>query len=128
MSITDNKYNLTMWQGSTFSFEIVVNDSEDKPEDLTGFIARMQIRPSYKSSTIIESLSSSTGEITIDGTNGKLSVALSAARTAAVKVNMTNGKPPRTVYVYDLEIEDSTQHIVSKILWGDITVYGEVTR
>ena len=82
-SITDNKYNLTMWQGSTFSFEIIVNDSEDKPENLTGFIARMQIRPSYKSSTIIESLSSSTGEITIDGTSGKLSVALSAARTAA---------------------------------------------
>jgi hypothetical protein len=40
---------------------------------------------------------------------------------------MTNGKPPRSTYVYDLELID-TGNTVSKILYGDVTVYGEVTR
>jgi hypothetical protein len=38
-----------------------------------------------------------------------------------------NKKPPRSVYVYDLELTDN-EGKVSKLLYGDVTVYGEVTR
>ena len=40
---------------------------------------------------------------------------------------MSNGKPPKSLYVYDLELVDSASK-VSKLLYGDVTVYGEVTR
>ena len=40
---------------------------------------------------------------------------------------MTNGKPPKTTYVYDLELIDGDGR-VSKLLYGDVNVYGEVTR
>ena len=127
MSITDNKYNMTMWQGSTFGMSIVVKTATDEIQDLTNYSARMQIRPNYKSTIVTESLTSSNGEIIIVAANGELQLELSAERTAAIKVDLNNGKPPRTIYVYDLEIEDSIQ-TVSKVLWGDLTVYGEVTR
>lgn len=127
MSITDNKYNMTMWQGSTFGMVITVNTEAGSPQDLTNYSARMQIRPSYKSTSVEESLTSANGEISVGGTTGELTLTLSAARTANIAVDLNNGKPPRTVYVYDLEIQDGVG-TVSKILWGDVTVYGEVTR
>lgn len=127
MSITDNKYNLTMWQGSTFGLTVTVNTANNTPQNLTNYSARMQLRSSYKSTTIEESLTTANGEITIDGANGAITLTLTAPRTANISVDLTNGKPPRTVYVYDLEIEDNGG-TVSKILYGDATVYGEVTR
>lgn len=126
MSITDNKYNMTMWQGSTFGMSVIVNNDDGTPQNLTGYSARMHIRPTYKSSSIEESLSSANGEITIDGTKGELLLLLPAVRTSSITVDLANGKPPKSVYVYDLEIQNGST--VSKILWGDVTVYGEVTR
>lgn len=126
-SLTDNKYNLTMWQGSTFGLNIVIRDSSDVVQDLTGCSVRMQIRPSYDSTEITETLTSANGEITITPTTGNIHLQLDAERTANISVDLTNGKPPRTVYVYDLELVDQSDN-VSKILYGDIRVYGEVTR
>ena len=125
MSITDNKYNMTMWQGSTFGLSISVQNADETVQDLTGYSARMQIRPTYKSTTVTESLTSANGEISIIPATGELQLELSAARTANIHVDLSNGKPPKTVYVYDLELDNGT---VSKILYGDLTVYGEVTR
>jgi hypothetical protein len=42
-------------------------------------------------------------------------------------VDLSNGKPPKSMYVYDLELIDGSNN-VSKLLYGDVTVYGEVTR
>lgn len=127
MNVADNKYNLTMWQGSTFGIAVVVKDASEKVQDLTGYSARMQIRPSYKSNTVTESMTSSNGEIVIDSANGELSLVLTASRTANISVGASTSKPPRTNYVYDLELQDSGG-TVSKILYGDLIVYGEVTR
>lgn len=126
-SITDNKYNLTAWQGSTFGLQIQMS------QDLSNFSSKMQIRPSYKSAVITESLSTATGEITISANtsstnaNSTIQLVLPADRTANIKVDLTNGRPPKSVYVYDLEISDSSNN-VSKVLYGDFVVYGEVTR
>lgn len=126
MSITDNKHNITIWQGSTFGMNLVLKNEDGTVQDLTGYSARMEIRPTYRAATYEERLSSSNGEITIEATNGKLILELSAARTSNITVDLSNGKPPKSTYVYDLEIDiDGT---VSKILYGDFTVYGEVTR
>jgi hypothetical protein len=39
----------------------------------------------------------------------------------------SSSKPPRSTYVYDLELIDGAGK-VSKLLFGDVVVYGEVTR
>lgn len=127
MSITDNKYNMTMWQGSTFGTSIQVKDANDDPQNLSGYSARMQIRRNYMNAQVEESLSSSNGEIVINASEGELSLVLPAERTANIWVDLSTGRPPKTTYVYDIELQDSSG-IVSKILYGDLIVYGEVTR
>jgi hypothetical protein len=125
--LDNNKYNLTMWQGSTFGLSITVKDANNAVQNLTNYTARMQMRPSYDSGSATESLTTSNGEIVITGPSGTVNLTLAATRTANIAVDMTNGKPPRSTYVYDLELID-TGNTVSKILYGDVTVYGEVTR
>ena len=122
-----NKYNIEMWQGATFGLSITVNQSTGNVANLTNYTARMQIRPSYDSGSVAESLTTSNGEIVIDGANGNLSLQLAATRTANIAVDLTNGKPPKTLYVYDLELVTQA-NVVSKLLYGDVIVYGEVTR
>jgi hypothetical protein len=125
--LDNNKYNLTMWQGSTFGLSITVKDSTGTAQNLTSYTARMQMRPSYDSGTVTETLTSANSEIVITANTGTVNLTLAATRTANISVDMTNGKPPRSSYVYDLELIDSG-NTVSKILYGDVTVYGEVTR
>lgn len=125
--LDNNKYNLTMWQGSTFGLSITVKDSTGAVQNLTSYSARMQMRPSYDSGTVTETLTSANGEIVITANTGTVNLTLAATRTANISVDMTNGKPPRSSYVYDLELVDSG-NTVSKILYGDVTIYGEVTR
>lgn len=115
-----------MWQGSTFGININIQDSSGNTQNLTGYSARMQMRSSYDSGTAVESMTTSNGEIVI--TDANLSITLDATRTANVPVDLnTSSKPPKSKYVYDLELID-TSDVVSKILYGEITVYGEVTR
>lgn len=124
----DNKYNIEFFQGSTFNLNLTVKNSNGTLKDLTSHTARMQIRPTYNSSTVAESLTTSNGEITINTSNSVLSLELSASRTANITVDLNSGNfPPRSKYVYDLELIDSDSK-VSKLLFGEVTIYGEVTR
>jgi len=126
-AIVTNKYNLNIWQGSTFGIGVEVRYANNTPQPIDGFQARMQLRSNYRSDVIIESLSTANGEITFTGSTGGLQIELSADRTANIPVDLTNGKPPKSLYVYDLELIDSDNK-VSKLLYGDVAVYGEVTR
>jgi hypothetical protein len=126
-AFTNNKYNLEMWQGATFAMTITVKDANNAVQNLTSYSARMQLRTSYGAASATESLTSTNGEITITAAEGNVALELSATRTAAIPVDLTNGKPPKTVYVYDLELVDNNGK-VSKLLYGDVNVYGEVTR
>jgi hypothetical protein len=86
----------------------------------------MQLRSSYNSGSAAESLTTSNGEISISGAN--LTMTLAASRTANLYVDLNStSKPPKTMYVYDLELIDAA-NVVSKLLYGDVVVYGEVTR
>ena len=121
-----NKYNLTIWQGATFSLTLKVQDANGDAQILTGYSARMQLRSSYNSGSAAESLTTSNGEISISGAN--LTMTLAASRTANLYVDLNStSKPPKTMYVYDLELIDPA-NVVSKLLYGDVVVYGEVTR
>jgi hypothetical protein len=134
-----NKYNMSMWQGSTFGLTISIKyQANNLPRNITGQNVRMQIRSTYDAETPEDTLSTDTGEITItDGANGTFHIELSAARTANLEVDLSSlstvkisdtqtVKIPKTVYVYDMELINGAD--VSKILYGDVNVYGEVTR
>ena len=125
--LSANKYILEMWQGATFSMVITVKDANANVQNLTGYTARMQIRTSYGAASATESLTTSNGEITITAAEGNVALELAASRTANISVDYTNGKPPKSTYVYDIELIDNNGK-VSKLLYGDVNVYGEVTR
>ena len=121
-------YNLTIEQGSTFvrliSIEQPDLDADPtgatfEPFLLTGYSARMQIRRTVESSTVMLSLTSPSGGIIISpGTpENELSITISAAVTAALT---SSG-------VYDLEIVDAGG-LVSKVVRGTVTLIPEVTR
>lgn len=115
-----------MWQGSTFGLTLQVKDSVGNTQNLTGYSARMQMRSAYNSGDATETLSTSNGEITIADSN--LTITLAATRTANLYVDLnSSSKPPRTTYVYDLELVDNANN-VSKLLYGDVVVYAEVTK
>jgi hypothetical protein len=125
----DNKYNIEFFQGSTFSLNLTVKNSNGSLKDLSSHSARMQIRQSYGSGSATESLTTSNGEIVINTTTSTMSLVLSAERTANIYVDLNgSGSPPKTKYVYDIELVNNSDNSVSKLLFGDVMVYGEVTR
>lgn len=125
----DNKYNIEFFQGSTFNLSLTVKESNGALKDLTSHSARMQIRPSYSSNVATESLTTSNGEIVVNTSTSIIGFSLPAERTAAIKVNLGDGGlPPKTKYVYDIELVNDLDGNVSKLLFGEVTVYGEVTR
>lgn len=122
-----SQYPIEMQQGSTFELQLTIKDADGNVRDLTDCNLVMQIRSTYSAATPAETLSVANGEIVLAPAQGKANITLSAARTAAIKVDLASKKPPKSVYVYDLEFTDS-YGTVSKLLYGDVTVYGEVTR
>jgi hypothetical protein len=115
--MTAGLYNFTMDQGSNWNLNVIYKDSAGVVINLTGYTAAMQLRQNYNSDTAELTLSTSNGGIVITGAQGKLVLAATAAQTAALDAGY---------YVYDLEI--TSGGVVTRILQGQITVAGEVTR
>lgn len=122
------KYSFVIEQGSTTTFEIQYKDNTNTPIDLSGYGARMQLRSSVDSSTIILTLSSSlqpdgTG-LNMSGSNGTTpttSGSIGLYISAATSSNLSFDKA-----VYDLEIHSG--NYVSRILEGEVRLSKEVTR
>ena len=119
-------YNITCQQGSTFGRTITFKypDPTSPPTDptylpwnLTGYTARMQVRRTVDSSTIIISLTTENGRITLGGPTGIIELNISAADTATIT---SSG-------VYDLEII-AANGVVDRIMQGNFTLSQEVTR
>ena len=128
MSCDNNKYNLKVFQGSTFGLTITVKDAAGNVSNLASYSARMQIREGYDSTSATETLTTANGEITITAAEGNVALELAATRTANIYVDLSGpGRPPKKTYVYDLELIDSS-NVVSKLLYGDFVVYAEVTK
>jgi hypothetical protein len=117
------KYNILCEQGSTFSRVLLIEQptTEDptvfEPYDLTDHTARMQVRRTIDSSTVLVSLTTENGRITIDGQTGQIGLFMSDVVTSAIT---SSG-------VYDLEIIDDNGN-VSRVIEGTFTLSQEVTR
>lgn len=110
-------YNINIEQGATFERTITVTDEEGTPINLTGYTARMQIRPEIDSSTIFAELTTENNLIVLGETPGTISLTINASTTSS----MTREG------VYDLEIISSGGKIY-RLLKGLVRIDHEVTR
>lgn len=115
--MTAGIYNFTLDQGSDWDLNVVYKDANGDVINLTGYTAAMQLRQNYNSDTADLTLSTSNGGITITGAQGKLVLHATAGQTGALDAGF---------YVYDLEI--TSGGVVTRLIQGQVTVSGEVTR
>ncbi len=113
-----NYYQLTIQQGATLNLSMTWEVPAGTPVDLTTFDARMQIRETAASTTIIFELTVSNSRIVLGGINGTIALIVAAADTATIDAGS---------YVYDLELI-SPGGDVTRLLEGDAIVTAEVTR
>jgi hypothetical protein len=115
--MTAGIYNFTLDQGSDWDLNVVYKDENGDVINLTGYTAAMQLRQNYNSDSAELTLSTSNGGIVITGAQGKLLLHATAVQTGALDAGF---------YVYDLEI--TSGGVVTRLIQGQITVAGEVTR
>jgi hypothetical protein len=110
-------YDMTIEQGSWFSKKFVWKGADGNPLDLTGYTARMQVRPAPKRTPIFLSLTTENSGITLGGTAGSIVIEASDELTAALDFNNA---------YYDLEMISPTDRPL-KLLKGKVSLYKEIT-
>ena len=121
------QYDITAEQGATFGLNMNYKDDNDNPISLTGYNARMQVRRSHTTSTMLlsgdaHSPSGTNITITVEDTGAALP-------TGNVKVDIlasTLSDVPAGNHVYDIELVSGDS--VTRLLEGRFIVTPEVTR
>lgn len=109
--------NLIIEKGATTYKDITWKDSTGTAINLTGYTARMQVRPSISSSTVLIDMTTENGKIVLGGTVGTIRLIFDAAETLALTANAG---------VYDLFLE--TNDVSYKLLKGTVSFIDAVTR
>ena len=115
MAIID--YDISTEQGSSLSRVVTYNNASGNPVNLTGYTARMQVRPRAGSGYAYLSLTSPDGGLTLGGSAGTITILVDGSITSAI---------PAGNYVYDLEVVNG--EYVDKVIGGDFVISAEVTR
>lgn len=89
------------------------------PINLTNFEARMQIRPTAESSTVLVELTTENGRITISPVLGKIAL--------DIPNSITNTLPPTKDAVYDIELVNVDGRVI-RLAEGKVTIKIQVTR
>ena len=122
------RYSFVIEQGATTNLQINWTDSSGSKIDLSGYHARMQIRPAVESNSVFLSLSSSlksdgTG-INLSGSNfetplqsGSLAIYISADSSSLLNFGEA---------YYDLEMVNGNE--VTRLLEGKVKLSKNVTR
>jgi hypothetical protein len=111
-------YNITAKQGSTFKRTITWTNSKKQPIDLTSYSARMQVRSSADSATVVLELTTSNSRISLTGVTGQINLLVSATTMSSI---------PEGKYVYDLELVSGGGEVTT-VVEGNFVVKAEVTR
>ena len=107
--------NLTIDQGTTFSSDVTVKDSNGNAFDLTGYTAEAKMAKGYSST---HTRTTMTTTIAADATTGVVTLSLTATETAGLDAER---------YVYDLEITQTSSSNVTRVIEGIITVRPQVS-
>ena len=122
------KYSFTIEQGATLDFQIDWTDDSGSAIDLTGYSARMQIRPQVESDEVFISLSS---ELQPDGTGLNLSGSNSANPLESGSIGIFISAYSSSLLdfgraVYDLEMVNG--NYVTRLMEGYVNLSKNVTR
>lgn len=109
-------HDFVIEQGTDDDKPIIWLDSAGNPVNLTGYTARMQLRPSVSSETVLLDLTTENGGITLGGATGEITLHFTESNTSPL---VKGG-------VYDLEMIIGGK--VKRLVQGSITVSREVTR
>ena len=117
------RYNFFCEQGATFNPTISWVDDEGVAVDLSTYEARMQVRPTVPSASVIFEVTSASpaaasGGITLGGSAGTIEIVLEATATDDL---------PTGTFRYDLELE-APDGFVTRLLKGRFKIDPEVTR
>ncbi|NBX03384.1 MAG: hypothetical protein EBR02_04870 [Alphaproteobacteria bacterium] len=118
MTFSPGNYDLTIYQGATFSQILTWKDGSGELVNLTGYTARMMARESIDAASAFITMTTENGGITLGGAAGTIALSISAANTAAITAQ--GG-------VYDLELV-SGGGVVTRLLAGNVFINREVTR
>ena len=105
---------LDIESGATFSLEITIKNDNGTGRNLASHTIASQLRKSYYSSTATDFTIS-----VLDSANGKISMGISSANTA----NLRAGR-----YVFDVEMNDTANSTITRVIEGIATVMPNVTR
>ena len=108
------KYDIVIDQGSDFAIEVQIQQNSANV-NLSTHSARAQLRPTPTSSTKTADFTCSI----FNASQGKIKMSLGNSVTA----NISNGK-----YYYDLELVNSSDSSVTRLIEGVARVTPEVTR
>ena len=128
------KYDFTIEQGATVDFAVQYKDSGSNPIDLSGYQARMQLRPTLGSSTVYITLSSSLGPcgtgLNLSGSGGQSASTPPSSGSIGVFISaMSSSQLTFTSALYDLEIASGSGNcaVVTRLLEGVVTLSKNVT-
>lgn len=108
-------YDIICEQGATFRRIISVVNADDSLPDYTSSTARMQVRPTVESATVIIELTTENDGLILE--DNTITLFISADDTTALPIGS---------YRYDLEIQTGTE--VIRLVQGIFKVSPEVTR
>lgn len=114
--MTAGIYNFTIDQGSTWTLQLVYNDPQGAPINLSGYTAKMQVRRKFDSATAVLTLATGGQGITITGPTGTINLIATDEQTGAIEGGL---------YVYDLELDNGGA--ITRLIQGQITVSPQVT-
>ena len=113
------KYDLEIYEDSTFELPLTWGSAKGVPYDLTGYSAIAQIRANKKSDVVLIEMSTANGKITLtDPTNGKFTLKLLPADSLDTK--WVKG-------VWDLKMITPGGD-EQFLLYGDVEIIQTVTR
>lgn len=111
------KYDITIQQGASFQRTIAALNQDKTVKSLVGYSARMQIRPTVGSATVLLDANTANGMLTVNGVAGTVSINVGADITTPM--TWTTG-------VWD--IEAYLGNTVIRLAEGFASLSQEVTR
>lgn len=115
------KVNFTILQGTTFSYQIKIENEDGSAFDLTGYTLRMQARVTLGDSSTV---------ITSTGGSPNLTITCATPATGILYISMTPAQTAALDFftaLYDLEGEHDDGDVY-RFLQGAITLSKEATR
>lgn len=114
--------DLLIRQGATFgTYHATMRNPDGTPVDLTGCLIRGMMRKTPSSASVLLNITVTSA---YDAT-GAYSFGLTDEQTATLTAG-TDINRPESLYVWDLEMLDSTGQIIP-LYWGDVRVHRRVT-